>query len=63
MIFRTSLRALASDVRYRTYEARLVIDTGIHQFGSVPLPVLEQRMTQFIVEESAPATAAAKEQR
>jgi uncharacterized protein (DUF885 family) len=36
---------------------------AILAIGSVPLPVLEQRMMQFIADESATATAAAKEQR
>jgi uncharacterized protein (DUF885 family) len=76
-IFRTSIRALASDVQYRTYEAAFNSDTffwndftpteeklgarfdqrrfhdAILAIGSVPLPVLAERMARFIADESA----------
>ena len=85
-VFRTSIRALANDVRFRTYEAPFNSDTffwtdftprqgfatagayraflgqvvrkfdqrpfhdAILAIGSVPLPVLEQRMSQVIAD-------------
>ena len=66
-IFRTSLRALASDVQYRTYEApfnsdpffwtdftpRQGLATAAAYRSYVALPVLEERMKRFIAEESA----------
>ena len=66
-IFRTSLRALASDVQYRTYEApfnsdpffwtdftpRQGLATAAAYRSYLALPVLEERMKRFIAEESA----------
>jgi uncharacterized protein (DUF885 family) len=66
-IFRTSLRALVSDVQYRTYEAPFNSDTffwtdftprqGFATAAAyrsyLALPVLEERMKRFIAEESA----------